>query len=358
MTAPRSPGFVLPPQPMNPLRDRLEDYCIDFARSFGLVTSDVAIRRLRSFQFDKYVSLTFPTVDFPDLCLAAEWWVWATMIDDQFDEGPLGRQPEMEHKIMRGLLAQLVESPTAPKPNNPVTAALADMWPRTVKSMPEGWRRQFLRNVTHWVEAYCAEAINRARGTVLDLSNFVDLRIGAAIVYPFMDLVERVERLTLPDLLYDIGLLDTVRRPAAQVITGINDVAYGNDVKQHEKNTYITIIARDRGCTRKEAIEHVYGMLLEREQAVLDAESQLPERIAALGYPADVADTAVRAAVSTRSFMRATIDWTFQTGRYDGTWCRDPLNRDYLEDIFAAGNKFDWSAAGVTPTSDPAIKKG
>ncbi len=54
---------------------------------------DSARERFEQADFGAFVGMVYPTADSENLDLVADWFVWLFLVDDQLDDGHLGRSP-------------------------------------------------------------------------------------------------------------------------------------------------------------------------------------------------------------------------------------------------------------------------
>src|ERR1700738_3622990 len=95
------PTFYCPfPPQVNPLVEAVNTHTFKWVQRFHLVEKEVARRRFVASRFAWLTARVYPTTGFEELALANDLIVWLFMLDDQFDDGLIGRQVEHTQAIL------------------------------------------------------------------------------------------------------------------------------------------------------------------------------------------------------------------------------------------------------------------
>ncbi|MFD0887126.1 hypothetical protein ACFQ08_21480, partial [Streptosporangium algeriense] len=85
-------------------RDHLERW-VD---GHGLVRKEAARHRFAHADFAWFAAVTYPTADRESLFLIADWFAWLFLLDDQFDDGAVGRDPDRVRDLMEQMAQVLL----------------------------------------------------------------------------------------------------------------------------------------------------------------------------------------------------------------------------------------------------------
>lgn len=289
-----------------------------------LVRRQAARDRFGRADFGWFAAITYPQTDEAGLCLVADWFGWLFVLDDQLDDGFLGRDPHRAAQLMAEFGAVLTGT-ALPEQSSPIVAGLADLWRRTAPRGTPAWRERFVAHVAAGGAAAYWEAGNRVADIVPDEGSYVENRRHTGAIYVCMDLVEAVRGIDLPPHVYAGPPFQDALRAACDVVCWTNDVySLEKETALGEKHNLVTVVAHARGLSTADAIQHVVDAVA-REVRVFDDRA----RVAIDAWPAH-RDELAAYLDGMRSWMRGNLDWSSRTRRYrfQGE-VADPA--DYLE---------------------------
>ena len=116
------PAFHMPFQSAgcNPGMDQTRKAAWEWAESNDLLLSPVARKKMLRTRPELWISLIFPSASQKHLDLFCQWLFWAFLVDDEFDDGPAGRDPQMCEEA----IARLVDVLDGAVPHGPMERAL------------------------------------------------------------------------------------------------------------------------------------------------------------------------------------------------------------------------------------------
>ncbi|MEU0835888.1 terpene synthase family protein [Streptomyces sp. NPDC056231] len=304
------------PQRTNPHVAHTREHLDNWTRNTGLVQRDSARERFKQADFGTFVGMVHPTANEHDLDLVADWFVWLFLVDDQLDDGHLGRNPERVRDVV-ALMRSVVEGTgTGPLPDEDLPAAvvaLADLWKRTTPNAAAHWLRRFTWHlVTYLTTATTWEAGNRANGVVPSEETYIAKRRHTGAIHVCMDLIEIVAGIEAPESIHNDP------RFIVAVETSCNVVCWANDVYSYEKeqvlgeiHNLVHLVRHHRGYGKQQALEHVCAEIATETERFLAAEAEL-----LMAYP-QLSGVLLPYLDGMRSWMRGNLDWTRQTPRYN-----------------------------------------
>ncbi|MEV6684083.1 terpene cyclase [Streptomyces sp. NPDC051130] len=302
--------FEIFPARTNPHLDAAVAHLDRWVAQYDLVGTAAARERFARADFGWFAAVTYTTADENGLCLIADWFAWLFLLDDQLDDGLLGKDPARTGELMQQIFVVLGGDGDVTPPGAPcLVTSLADLWRRT-KAAP-GWRERFVEHVIAGGLAARWEAENRARGTVPDVASYVENRRHTGAIYVCMDLIEVTEHLDVPDPVYRSEPFQRALRSACDVVCWTNDLySLDKETALGEYHNLVTVMRFADGLTAAEAAGRVGKHIALEVEAFVRHEAEAlkawPDHEGPLGtYFAGM-----------RSWMRGNLDWSVNTRRY------------------------------------------
>jgi hypothetical protein len=303
---------------------------------FDLVQKQTARQRFMQANFAWFAACTYPTVDVHNLALVSDWFAWLFLVDDQLDDGVIGRQLEQVQEVMAELLTVLDEdtslslSPPSAHSSSAI-ASLADLWQRTLPQSTKTWRKRFFRHVADCFTAAYWEAHNRVQGIIPDEITYIKKRRDTGAIYICLDLIDIVEHINLPLHVYNSQVFQDTLEATSNVVCWCNDIySLEKEKTLGEHHNLVLVAQHAHHFTHQEAINYVSELISKEVQLFLNLEQQL----LAL-FPMHTQDLQKYLA-GMRSWMRGNLDWSSKTKRYrylEKTVSGETV--DYLEEILS-----------------------
>lgn len=296
----------------------------EWARGTGLVTRASALARFESADFAWFAAAVHPRATLARLELMCDWFAWLFLVDDQLDDGGLGRDLDRTRQLRQQLRLILDDRASRPDTTTAVASALADLWQRTSSGASLAWRSRFADHLDRCLDAAATwEAGNRVRGLVPDESTYIEKRRHTGAIYVCMDLVEVAEGVEMERAAYDSAQCRGALDAACDVVCWTNDLySLAKERGLGEVHNLVHVVATHRGWSTEQARDHVCAAIDGRTAHYLRLEQDL---LAA--YPGDPAVSALAAGM--RSWISGNQAWSRRTRRY-ATASRD-LPSAYLE---------------------------
>ncbi|MFD7847749.1 hypothetical protein ACFV4K_33090 [Nocardia sp. NPDC059764] len=257
------------------------------------------------------MALVHPHADRHDLELAADWFAWLFLVDDELDDGAIGRTPAAAAALADGVCGVLRGGGRG-EANPALLAALSDLWDRTAAHSSAAWRTRFvghleecLRTAAFW------EAGNRIAGIVPDRDTYVDRRRHTGAIYVCMDLIERFGDFEVPPARYRDADFSGALDAACDVVCWTNDV-YSLEKERSfgEVHNLAFIIGHHENLSEAEAVSRVCAEIDTRTRQYLAFEKQARTRTASDHDPVE------RCLAGMRTWIRGNFDWSSRTARY------------------------------------------
>lgn len=285
-----------------------------WAAENDLVLSPVAQKKMIRTRPELWISLIFPAASQEHLDLFCQWLFWAFLVDDEFDDGPAGRDPHVcEEAIAR--LVDVLDGTSAP--NVPMEHALDGLMMRTCAARSPRWVRQFRRDTVGWLWTYYAEAVDRAAGHVPSTADFVKHRRDSVAMQPFLDLHEITAGIDLPESARSLPAYIALRNAVADHSGLCNDIcSFEKEAMLGYEHNTVRLIQRERGGTLQEAVDEAGTWLAWIADRVQRAEKELVEEIEAARIDGPARAALERCVQDYRGLVRGDFDYHARAERY------------------------------------------
>jgi len=233
----------------HPAVDLAEAHVRYYGRRHGLVASAASGKRFDRAGYGTFAARTCP--DARDVELMAEWAAWLFVFDDEFDEsGDPRERASLVDPFLAEVRAVLATgcAPHGGTPTNVLTAALADMWPRTTRLMSPGWRARCARHLCAYIEIYKSDISNRRFGEPPSFEEYLPFRRVVSAVDVCWDMIEVAQEESLPEHIVEHDLCVAVRDAANDITCWTNDIISLN--KEHARGDMNNLVAVVRGAQR------------------------------------------------------------------------------------------------------------
>ncbi|MFF2964374.1 terpene synthase family protein [Streptomyces sp. NPDC057963] len=285
----------------------------EWAESNGLALAPTARKKMIRTRPELWISLIFPTASQQHLDLFCQWLFWAFLVDDEFDDGPAGRDPRMCEAAIDRLVTVLDGGP----PRGAMERALAGLRTQTYRDRSARWIRQFRRDTVAWLWTYYAEAVERAAGQVPTRAEFVRHRRDSVAMQPFLDLHEITAEIDLPESARSLPAYIALRNAVTDHSGLCNDIcSFEKEALLGYEHNAVRLIQRELGLTLQEAVDEAGAQLAEIVERVQRAEKELIEEIEAAGIHDRTRAALEQCVRDYRGLVRGDFDYHARAERY------------------------------------------
>lgn len=305
---------------MSPWADEAESHVRDWVRSFGLVRSDRAKERFDKTAAGALAARVYASAVSPfKLILGAEWIGWLFLLDDQLDEGDVGRNPAATRAFLRPLAESLHDGLADGSPvGSPLRGSLRDIRRRVMSVMPTSWREIFNNHVAEYMKGCEWEAANRAQGRVPGLAEFPSQRRTAGAIWPSLDLLEFVTDGPLPDRVRSEPVFAELCRAAADVVCWTDDVmTVDKERARGDVHNLVIVLEHETGCTADSAVVRAEQRIDSRLGDFIEYECRLAKILSLADADAAARRAAELYLAGLRNWMRGHLEWGISTIRYN-----------------------------------------
>jgi 5-epi-alpha-selinene synthase len=198
MSASALPTLYCPFQStVSPHAATVDQRTIDWARAFGLITSDAIAQRFQAARFGWLAAYLAPTASLESLQLLSDWNTWAILWDDACDRPHLRAQPTHLTRYHAHFLTLLRGNPPIGI-ESPFANALWNIRQRLLRHATTVQLRQFTTHVAEFFSGCVWEATNRAQQCSIDIATYIPMRRFTSGMYTALKVVEIADQITLP----------------------------------------------------------------------------------------------------------------------------------------------------------------
>nr|WP_069170608.1 terpene synthase family protein [Streptomyces griseus] len=317
----------------NPGMEETKKAAWKWAEANGLSLAPSARKKMLRTRPELWISLIFPGASQQHLDLFCQWLFWAFLVDDEFDDGPAGRDPRM----CEAAITRLVGVLDGAEPHGPMENALEGLRERTCGDRSAAWNRQFRRDTVSWLWTYYAEAVERAAGQVPTRADFVRHRRDSVAMQPFLDLHEITAGTDLPESARSLPAYIALRHAVTDHSGLCNDIcSFEKEAVLGYEHNAVRLIQRDRNCTLQAAVDEAGVQLARIAERIQRAERELVEEMAAAGIEGPVRAALERCVQDYRGLVRGDFDYHARAERYTRPDLVEVDRRDTLSGYFAA----------------------
>ncbi|MGP3978297.1 terpene synthase family protein [Streptomyces sp. 8N114] len=330
------PQFDIPSsERSNTYRGDAEQANLLWLREHGMLRSEAATERYRSWRLADLSSRCWPTVGRADLVLAVDLKAFYFLFDDQFDRPDLTGITDRVRSVCDELCAILHGRGSAGR-ETPLTAAFADLWRRARHGMTPAWRA---RAAHDWERYFCAqsyEALAHDRYPEPALDEYYAVRGGTAATESVLDMVERLVHAEPPGLAWHSPHLRLLRKTAAEVPFITNDVySCAKEAARGDAYNLVAVLRRTGASSLSEATSQIERLVRQSVHRFFVLHDELPTVCADLLLDQAQTNAVLAYGEGLANWLRGHNDWMMTTARYAAASTRSAAEPGYDDDLLA-----------------------
>lgn len=298
------------PPALNPQVEVVQAQTLAWVLRFRLVQRAAAYRRFCASRYGWLAARAYPLAGLEELQIVSDWNTWLFLLDDQCDEGGIGKQPARLRALFAGLLAVLQEAPY-PAQDGPLASSLSDLWQRMSARATLAWKARFRRDAQEYFDACLWEATNRARRVTPTVKDYIAMRPLTGGLITDVDLIDLTEHIDLPAAVRESALVQRLTQMANNVVCWSNDlISLSKEMRRSDVHNLVLAIQQERGCALQAAVDAAARLHDDEVRGFLELERHLP------CYGAPIDQELGRYIAVLRAWMRGNLDWAADSGRY------------------------------------------
>ncbi|MER6910471.1 terpene synthase family protein [Streptomyces sp. NPDC000594] len=278
----------------------------------GICQAPANRRYLRRTQPELVSALYYPHATPEVVGLIGQWTAFAFILDDEFDDGPAGKQPSFSAEAIQ----HLTEVMHGAEPTNLLSEALLDLWNRLTADRSASWRRSFRTDVSKWLWTYYAETIDRTSGRLPSIDEYQMHRIYSVGMPMYLDMCEIACAIDLPEPVRQLPAWRELRDSACQRVGLYNDLlsARKERISAYSHNA-VFILEKNHQHSTPEAVRRVNNLVTTKVKKMISLEKQVLDQVATLGDE-DLIPDILQCLTAYRQLVRGDHDYAFLSQRY------------------------------------------
>jgi len=299
------------PAKVNKHAESLHRHTIEWVRQFNLIKDEAAYQKFCRSRFSDLAARVYPEAEWKALKLLSDWNVWLFILDDQLDEGNIGKQPEQLATVNARLIDILKGVGTANQIGG-LGEALEDIQQRIIQQQAEPFLiNHFIRDVEQCLAASVWEAENRAKGVAPDVANYMEMRALTSAVTTIFNLILIALKIDLPSEVINHTDVQRLAIIANNIICCVNDIfSLEKEMKCGDVHNIVLALKQEHLCNLEGAIQYAIELHNQQVETLIKLETQL------LSWGTEI-DYQLRRYVSSLHFwIRGSLDWHRLSERY------------------------------------------
>jgi hypothetical protein len=295
---------------VSPHAATVDQQTIDWARAFGLITSDANAQRFQAARFGWLAAYLAPTVSLETLQLLSDWNTWAILWDDVCDRPHLRAQPTQLTRYHARFLTLLRGNPPIGT-ESPFADALWNIRQRLLHHANTVQLCQFITHVAEFFSGCVWEATNRAEQRRIDVATYIRMRRFTSGMYTALKVVEIADQIALPSTIWKHSSVAHLREQATNTVCWANDIiSLPQEMQRGDMHNLILILQQTHHGALNDSIAQTVTLHDAEVQAFLTADQARPSFGARIDHQLD------RYQVLLCSFMYGNLAWSALSGRY------------------------------------------
>jgi len=289
--------------------EQVQQATMAWANRFTLVRTSRAHARLHRLQYGSFMGRAYPTASVDALRLFADWNTWLFLLDDEFDERELGREPDQ----LARLHVRLIEILRGALPRSDEDTryhALRDLTMRFHAHASAAWMRRFVRCVESTFAASVWEAHNRRLYRTPGEAEYLEMRPFTSAVYCFLSFIEIAEQKMLPPSLRRHSTIRSLSLMTNNIISWFNDlISYPKEIARGDVHNLVYVVHRERNISLDDAVEYV----ISKHNAEIREFQHASATLSSRSRDRQITE---RYITGLQAWIRANVDWSIDTARY------------------------------------------
>jgi germacradienol/geosmin synthase len=219
-------------------------------------------------------------------------------------------------------------TPSAVVPSNALERSLAELWARTVKSMPKQARQTFRKAVEAMIDSWRWELLNAEQNRIPDPIDYLEMRrktFGSDMTMALSQLTH--SKYVSPEI-YRMRPLWALQNCAQDYACLLNDIfSYQKEIEfEGEIHNCILVVQNFLGCDKERAVKIVNDLMTARmKQFEHTAETDLPALFQDLSLPKEAQGELLLFVEELKRWNPAILRWHQETKRYREDELSKPL---------------------------------
>ncbi|MEV4312446.1 hypothetical protein [Actinocrispum sp. NPDC049592] len=224
-----------------------------WVKKFGLPGGRPAVHRMG---LDLLAAHIYPSASPENLALLTKWLIWSFLLDDQFDDKAVDDVTLAPHYLLTEMHA--IINGEQREWDNPLTAALADLWRATNEKRSPEWQASLKVHMAAYLTSYLREMSDRVSGRHLSLPTYLGHRRDSVAMAAFLNLSEISTGIELDPDVRDSPTLTAAHRALSDHVGAVNDIfSHRKETAFGYYHNAVCIVSAEQGLPVRRSMEVV-----------------------------------------------------------------------------------------------------
>lgn len=285
---------------------------LEWVRSFNLVTGESGYQLLHAAYYHGLAARAYANSSLEALELYCDYMVWIFIVDDQFEEAGITKQPEqLEPEHMR--LVDILKGTLLADVNRPAEMALQNILYRVHQFLhtTSDLMLRFIKNWEDYFQGVRWEVLNHSQGITPNLATYMKMRPMISGLYPFFDLILIGNRIPLPLEVLEHPIVKRLNLAANNVVAWANDIfSLEKEIRKEQTHNLVLVLQHEYQIPLQDALDRAAEHHDAEVQTFIELSSQLPS------FESEIDANLQHYLSGLRSWMRGNMDWYQESLRY------------------------------------------
>lgn len=303
------------PSRINPHVESAHCHSLEWAQRHHLV-DDVTYHRLQKARLSWLAARVCLGASAKILNIVSDFVVWIFIFDDHCEQ-VLRRGELVSWSNTFSHIIEIAEGDGHSREESYFVKAFRDIMQRTHEFVDAKWFRRFAQDLDDYFEGLILEEQSHSNQSVLNLDTYWEIRAKTVAAYCLFDWHEVSESAPLPEPIWTNPCVQNLRTAANIHIACVNDIcSLHKEIQGGEKCNLVLVIQRQYELSLKDSLEYAARMVEQEVETFLKLKTCLPS----FGEPVDAA--LERYIQGLCNSMRANLDWSLESSRYNSADCQ------------------------------------
>lgn len=246
---------------IHPQAAEIEEHTLQWLLDFRLVDNHPTFLRYKANRFPLFIARTFPEGELTDVCTWCDLNSLLFIVDDSFDEKDVIKdRPSFDH-FRRKFMNVLNDRTAAPASDQeePVFAALGDIWGRLRIRSNVAWQRKFIGCIGQMFDGLYWQFNNTMLGMHPKFDDYLKIRQFLGASHLSTDSLEVTGKIFLPEHVYRHPLVARLTELSRNCVCFANDLfSLGKETRESQnagEYNLVGVMRRKANLSMEEAIK-------------------------------------------------------------------------------------------------------
>jgi hypothetical protein len=244
---------------IHPDVNALEEHTLQWILDFKLVDNLQTFKRYQQNRLPLFIARTFPDSDFINLCAWCDLYTLLFIVDDSFDETDAIKDKSTFDEFRRAFMGVLTDNDRYSVDENPILAALSDLWGRLVMRSRPDWQSKILGCIDKMFDGLYWQFKNVLLGLLPTFEDYIRIRQYLGAAHLSTDSLEVTGDIVLSEEVYADATLSRLTDLSRNIVCFANDLFSLGKESEESQNAgeynLVGIMRRKNNTSIREAIK-------------------------------------------------------------------------------------------------------